>query len=52
MCLSLPQEKVLKIQRQCQDIHDKDQLTVHELTKLLGLLVSTIQAVLQAQMNF
>ena len=51
MCLSLPQE-VLKIERQCQDIHDKDQLTVHQLTKLLGVLVSTIQAILQAQMNF
>ena len=52
MCLSLPHEKVLKIQSQCQDIHDKGQVTVHELTKLLGLIVSTIQAVLQAQMNF
>ena len=52
MCLSLTQEKVLKIQSQCQDVHAKGQVTVHELTKLLGLLAPTIQAVLPAQMNF
>ena len=49
MCLSLPQ--VLKIQSQCQDVHAKGQVTVHKLTKLLGLLASTIQAVLPAQLN-
>ena len=38
MCLSLPQEKVLKIQGQCQDIYAKGLVIVHELTKLLGLL--------------
>ena len=52
MCLSLPQKKVLEIQSQCQDIHAKGQVTVYKLTKLLGLLASTIQAVLPAQMNF
>ena len=51
MCLSLPQDKVLKIQNQCQDVHAKGQVTIHELTKLLGLLASTIQAVLPAQVN-
>ena len=51
MCVSLPQEKMLKIQSQCQDVHGKGQVTVHELTKLLGLLASTIQAVLPAQVN-
>ena len=43
MYLSLPPE-VLKIQSQCQNIHSKGHATVHELTELLGLLVSTIQA--------
>ena len=52
MCLSLTLEKVLKSQSQCQDVHAKGQVTVHEITKLLGLLSSTIQAVLPAQMNF
>ena len=51
MCLSLPQTKVLKLQSQCQDVHAKGQVTVHELTKLLHPLVSTIQAVLPAQVN-
>ena len=45
-------EKMLKIKIQCQDIHAKDQMTVHELTKILGLLASAIQAVLPAQTNF
>ena len=51
MCLSLPQTKVLKLQSQCQDAHAKGQVTVHELTKLLHPLVSTIQAFLPAQVN-
>ena len=55
MCLSLRQETVLKIQSQCQDIHTKCQVIVHELINLLGLLASTIflpQVVLPTQMNF
>ena len=51
MCLSLPQEKVLKIESQCQDVHAKRQVTVHKLTKLLSLLTSTIQTVLPAQVT-
>ena len=49
MCLFLPQEKELKIPSQCQDIHARRQ----RLTKLLGLLASTIQVVLAVPiMNF
>ena len=49
MCLFLPQEKELKIPSQCQDIHARRQ----RLTKLLGLLASTIQVVLAVpMMNF
>ena len=51
LCLSLPQE-VLKFQSQCQDVHAKGQVTVHKLRKLSGLLASTIQEVLPAQVNF
>ena len=43
MCLSLLQEKVLRFQSQCQDIRAKGQVTVHEITKLLGLLVQFCQ---------
>ena len=51
ICLSLPQEKLLNVQSQCQNVHAKGQVTVHELTELLGLLASTIQEVLPAQLN-
>ena len=37
---------------QSQDIHAKGQMTVRELTRLLGLLASTIQGTLTALMNF
>ena len=37
---------------QSQDIHANGQMTVHELTRLLGLLASTIQGALTARMNF
>ena len=43
---------MLKIQSQCQNIHAKRQVTVHELTKFLVFLVSTVQVVLPAHMNF
>ena len=52
MCLLLPQEKLVKVQSQCQDVHAKGQVTVHKLRKLSGLLASTIQEVLPAQVNF
>ena len=35
-----------------QDIHAKVQVEFDKLSKFLGILVSTIQAVLPAQMNF
>ena len=37
---------------QSQDIQANGQMTVHELTRLLGLLASTIQGALTARMNF
>ena len=35
ICLSLPQEKVLKIQSQCQDVLAKDQVTVSQTNKIV-----------------
>ena len=52
MTLSLPKKKVSKVQKQCQELLQKTQVSILELTKLIGLLSSTIQAVLPAQINF
>ena len=45
-------EESLKFQKQCQKLRQKTQVSILELTKLIGLLSSTIQAVLPAQINF
>ena len=50
MTLSLPEQKIKWIQDQCQDLHVKGFVAVLELTKLIGLLASTIQVVLLAQL--
>ena len=52
MTLSLSEPKIKRIQDQCQDLYVKGFVTVLELTKLIGLLASAIQAVLPAQLNF
>ena len=52
MTLSLPEQRIKRIQDQGQDLYVKGFVTVLEVTKLIGLLASTIQAVLPAQLNF
>ena len=52
MTLSLPKNKVSKIQNQCLELLQKTQVSILELTKLTGLLSSTIEAVLPALINF
>ena len=52
MTLSLPEKKVSKVQKQCQELLQKTQVSILELTKIIGLLSSTIQSVLPAQINF
>ena len=52
MTLSLPEKKVSKVQKQCQELLQKTQVSILELTKLICLLSSTIQSVLPAQINF
>ena len=51
MTLSLSENKASKVQKQCQELLQKTQVLILELTKLIGLLSSTIQAVLPAQIN-
>ena len=50
--LSLPEQRTKRIQDQCQNLYVKGLVTVLELTKLIGLLVSRIQVALPAQLNF
>ena len=52
MNLSLPEKKVSKVQKQYQELLQKTQVSILELTKLIGLLSLTSQAVLPAQINF
>ena len=51
MLLSLPEKKIQKIQNKCQNLLKKQRVSILELTKLIGHLTSTIQAVLPAKLN-
>ena len=51
MTLSLPEKKVSKPQKQYLELLQKTQVLILELTKLIGLLSSIIQAVLLAQVR-
>ena len=50
--LSLPKEKLLKLQNRCQEILEKGKVTVMELSKLIGRLSSTATAVLPASFHY
>ena len=52
MTLSLTEEKVKGILQECEIIFSMKEITVLQLTQLVGLLSSTIQAVLPAQIQF
>ena len=52
MTLSLPEKKLSKFQKQCQELLQETQVPILELTKEIGLLSSTTQPVLPAQINF
>ena len=45
MIVTLPQEKVIKIIKQCKEILQKELITIRELAKLIGKLVATEPAV-------
>ena len=50
--LSLPKEKILKVQYHCQEILEKGKVTDRELSKLIGRLSSTAVVVLAASLHY
>ena len=52
MSLSLPKDKLKKVQNHCQKHLDNPVTTVRELSKVLGLLSSSIQAVFPAPLHY
>ena len=51
--LTLPEEKVLKLLKQCQELVERTQTIVWKLTGLIGnVLFITAQAVLSAYLQF
>ena len=52
MTLSLLEKKVSKVLKHCLELLQKTQVLILELTKLIGILSSIIQALLPAQINF
>ena len=52
MTLSLPEEKIRKIKDQCLRLYKASEVSLLDLTKLIGTLSSTIQAVLPARLQF
>ena len=52
MQLSLPSTKVAKIRQQCSALVAQKQVTVRTLAKLIGVLSSTVQAVLPAPLHY
>jgi len=52
LCISLPRDKVRKIRTVCQKLIDDPNITVRELSKFLGLLSSSIQAVFPAPLHY
>ena len=52
MTLSLTQKKVQKIKSPCLEVYRAQEITLLELTRLLGTLSSTIQAIFSARFQF
>ena len=52
LSLSLPRDKIRKIQSKCQDLLNTPVTTVRELSKFLGLLSSSLQAVFPAPLHY
>ena len=51
LVLSLNKTKIQKVVSECQKLLKNPQTSILELTRLIGLLTSTIQAVLPARLN-
>ena len=52
LSLYLPGEKLRQIRKKCQNIPHLSEISVRELTKFLGLLTSSIQAIFPAPLHF
>ena len=52
MTLSLSKEKVVKIKDQCLSLYKASEVSLLDLTKLIGTISSTIQAMLPARLQF
>ena len=52
LSLQLPGEKLRKIRKKCQQLLDQTTISVRELSKFLGLLTSSIQAIFPAPLHY
>ena len=52
MTLALPKKKLQHVFQQCKEIFTQPKTSVLNLTKLIGLLSSTIQAILPVRIQF
>jgi hypothetical protein len=52
LTLQLPGEKLRKIRKKCQNLLERIEISVRELSKFLGLLTSSIQAIFQAPLHY
>ena len=51
MEISLPHKKLVKLMSQCKQLAESKEITIMDLTKLIGKLGSTAQAILPAQLQ-
>jgi hypothetical protein len=52
MMLTLPQDKILDIQKRCSEMLKRETSSVRHLAKLIGKLTASAQAVLSAPLNY
>ena len=52
LSLALPREKIKNVRKECQTLLDSQLVTVRQLARLLGHLISTIQAVFPGPLHF
>ena len=51
MEVSLPQEKLVKVMSQCEQVAGSKEITIMDLTKLIGKLGSTVQVIRPAELQ-
>ena len=50
--ISLPGDKLSKIQKECRSMSSEDRVTGHQLAQIIGLLLSAIPAILPAPLHY